>query len=234
MADRLLKRYKAASRPAVVAEANPGGPPARQGQLDALAAVQKRDLGTYVRVYAFLGQMFDYGNTAIEKRAIFFKRLLPLLEFGRRREGIDLSKVVLTHHRLKDQGSGVWRWASRGDYRLQPMTEPGGGQVQDKEGAAVGDRRQGQRPVRGELTDDDKLVYVNHVLKGKLLESDLLRQQGGQQRKEQFANSPDLAHEILNAVMDALAAHTTMNKQALDSDRVRSGLEHPARAGAAV
>jgi len=31
-------------------------------------------------------------------------RLLPLLEFGREREGIDLSKVVLTHHTLKDQG----------------------------------------------------------------------------------------------------------------------------------
>lgn len=78
----------------------------------------------------------------------------------------------------------------------------------------------------GELCDDDKLVYVNHVLKGKLLESDLLRQQAANNTKEQFANSPDLAHEILNAVMDALAAHTTMSKQALDSDRVRSGLKH--------
>ena len=29
----------------------------------------------------------------------------------------------------------------------------------------------------GELTDDDKLVYVNHVLKGKLLESEILVQQ---------------------------------------------------------
>jgi len=48
------------------------------------------------RLYAFLSQIFDYGNTAIEKRAIFYKRLLPLLEFGREREGVDLSKVVLT------------------------------------------------------------------------------------------------------------------------------------------
>ena len=55
-------------------------------------------------MYAFLSQIFDYGNTAIEKRFIFFKRLLPLLEFGREREGIDLSKVVLTHHTLKDKG----------------------------------------------------------------------------------------------------------------------------------
>ena len=43
-----------------------------------------------------LSQIFDYGNTAIEKRAIFFRRLLPLLEFGREREGVDLSRVVLT------------------------------------------------------------------------------------------------------------------------------------------
>lgn len=29
---------------------------------------------------------------------------------------------------------------------------------------------------RSELSDDDKLIYVNHVLKGKLLESDTLAQ----------------------------------------------------------
>lgn len=64
----------------------------------------KSDLGAFIRLYTFLSQIFDYGNTAIEKRAIFFKRLLPLLEFGREREGIDLSKVVLTHHHLKNLG----------------------------------------------------------------------------------------------------------------------------------
>ena len=42
-------------------------------------------MGAYIRLYTFLSQIFDYGNTAIEKRAIFFKRLLPLLEFGVRR-----------------------------------------------------------------------------------------------------------------------------------------------------
>jgi type I restriction enzyme R subunit len=60
-----------------------------QGAKDDMDALTlfKRDLGTFVRVYAFLSQMFDYGNTAIEKRAIFYKRLLPLLDFGRDREG---------------------------------------------------------------------------------------------------------------------------------------------------
>lgn len=64
----------------------------------------KSDMGAFIRVYTFLSQIFDYGNTAVEKRAIFYKRLLPLLEFGRERPGIDLSKVVLTHHKLKSLG----------------------------------------------------------------------------------------------------------------------------------
>ena len=53
-----------------------------------------------MRLYSFLSQICDYGNNELEKRAIFFRRLLPLLEFGREREGVDLSKVTLTHHRL--------------------------------------------------------------------------------------------------------------------------------------
>ena len=42
--------------------------------------------------------------------------------------------------------------------------------------------------------------------------------------KEQFANSSDLASKIMNAIMDALAAHGSMSKQALGSARVRAGL----------
>lgn len=43
--------------------------------------------------------------------------------------------------------------------------------------------------------------------------------------KAQFANSPTLSKEIMNAVLDALEAHTTMSKQAIASERVREGLK---------
>jgi type I restriction enzyme R subunit len=43
-----------------------------------------------------------------------------------------------------------------------------------------------------------------------LLKSDILVQQASN-NNEQFSNSPDLATEIMNAVMDALSAHTTMS-----------------------
>ena len=76
----------------------------------------------------------------------------------------------------------------------------------------------------GELTDADQLIYVNNVIKGKLLESDELRAQALNNSKTQFANSPTLANEILNAIIDAMAAHETMSRQALDSTKVREGL----------
>jgi type I restriction enzyme R subunit len=229
VADRLLKKYKAAQQAFAAAQAKqPDGPEsqAAKDELDALLLF-KRDLGTFVRVYAFLSQLFDYGNTAIEKRAIFFKHLLPLLEFGREREGVDLSKVVLTHHKLKDQGKRTLVLGEGdADYKLSPLTEPGGGQVQDKQKALLSEIVQKVNDLfEGELTDDDKLVYVNNVLLGKLLESDQLVQQAMNNSKGQFANSPDLDSELLNAIMDALTAHNTMSKQALDSERVRSGLK---------
>ena len=76
----------------------------------------------------------------------------------------------------------------------------------------------------GELSDDDKLVYVNHV-KGKLLESDILVQQASNNSKGQFDNSPDLDSALTDAIMDAFSAYTSMSKQALDSSRVRGGLK---------
>ena len=36
----------------------------------------KSDMGAFQRLYSFLSQIFDYGNTAIEKRFIFYRRLL--------------------------------------------------------------------------------------------------------------------------------------------------------------
>ena len=43
--------------------------------------------------------------------------------------------------------------------------------------------------------------------------------------EEQFASSPDLSQAILDAIMDALQAHTAMSSQALNSQRIRDGLK---------
>jgi type I restriction enzyme R subunit len=186
----------------------------------------KSDIASFLRVYTFLSQIFDYGNTEIEKRYLFYKVLLPLLDFSSERTTIDFSQVVLTHHALKNKGKQGLNLGVGPNPTLQPLTETGSGSVQEKEKALL---REIIAKVNdlfdGELTEDDKLVYVNDVIKGKLLESELLMQQAANNTKEQFANSPDLTNGILYAIMDALAAHSTMSKQALESEKLRSGLK---------
>jgi type I restriction enzyme R subunit len=223
---RLLQRYKSAQERLKIAVARNDAKTTEdaKNELNALVLF-KHDMSVFQRMYAFLSQIFDYGNTAIEKRFIFYKRLLPLLEFGREREGIDLSRVTLTHHNLKDQGKRNVPLGEGESPKLNPLTESGGGSVQEKEKARLAEIITKINDLfEGDLTEDDRLVYVNNVIKGKLLESVILVQQAANNTKEQFANSPDLSNELLNAIMDALAAHNTMSKQALESERVRSGL----------
>ena len=225
--DRLMKRYKAAQEALKVAKDKNDKPAteAAQNELNALILF-KSDMGAFLRLYTFLSQIFDYGNTAIEKRSIFYKRLLPLLEFGREREGIDLSKVTLTHHNLKNLGKRAMSLSDGDKTKLEPMTEAGSGSVQEKEKALLAEIIEKVNDLfEGELTDQDKLVYVNNVIKGKLLESETLRQQATNNTKEQFANSPDLKTELMNAIIGALEAHTAMSTQALDSETVRAGLK---------
>lgn len=227
VADRLVKLFRSArSRHAAAREVE--DEKVVKSALDEMSALAlfKSDIGSFQRMYSFLSQIFDYGNTAIEKRFIFYKRLTPLLEFGREREGVDLSKVVLTHHTLKSLGKLPMQ-AGNGDAPvLPPISEAGSGSIQEKERQRLDEIIARVNDLfEGDLTDDDRLVYVNNVIKGKLLESDELVTQARNNTKAQFANSPTLATEILNAVMDALTAHTTMSKQALDSQQVRDGLK---------
>jgi type I restriction enzyme R subunit len=227
VADRLLKRYKAAKLDKTQAD-ELGDTKASQVAKDILDALVlfKNDMGSFVRLYSFLSQIFDYGNTDIEKRFLFFKRLIPLLEFGRERDTVDLSKVVLTHHTLKNHGKQPLNLNADGTSKLPPMDAVGTGSVQEKQQAYLKEIIQKVNGLfEGELSDDDQLVYVNGVLKGKLLENETLVSQAASNSKEQFANSPDLKEAVMHAIMDALEAHTTMSTQALGSERVRDGLK---------
>ncbi|MEC5206881.1 type I restriction enzyme R subunit [Vogesella perlucida] len=226
VADKLLKRYKQAhlDRAQALAQQDDKAAQAAKDVMDALQLF-KGDMGAYVRLYAFLSQIFDYGNTDIEKRQLFYRRLLPLLEFGRERDTVDLSKVVLTHHTLKNKGRQTLYLTQGEAPKLAGMDAVGSGAVQEKQTAWLEEIIDSLNGLfEGELSDTDQLVYVNGVIKGKMLEDELLVQQAMSNTKEQFANSPDLANSLLNAIMDALDAHTSMSSQALNSARVRDGI----------
>jgi type I restriction enzyme, R subunit len=224
--DRLMKRYKAAQERLreAAGRGEPSAIKAAQDELDALILF-KNDMGAYLRLYTFLSQIFDYGNTGIEKRAIFYKRLLPLLEFGREREGIDLSKVVLTHHHLKDQGQRALPLGTGDTPKLAPITEAGSGSVQEQQKVYMAELISKLNDLFGnDTSEQDQLRYVNGTILGKVAESATLQQQAANNTKEQFANSPDLHTELQNAIIESYDAHTAMSTKALNSPIVLRGI----------
>lgn len=56
-------------------------------------------------------------------------------------------------------------------------------------------------------------------------QSEKLAEQAVNNTKEPFANSPDLANEIMGAVMESLTARTAMSKQALNSPKLRADVK---------
>ncbi|QDV56473.1 type I restriction endonuclease subunit R [Rosistilla oblonga] len=226
VADRLLRQYADAKQAILEAEERKDET-AAQAAKDKMNALLmfRTDVTTYQSAYTFLSQIFDYGNTDFEKRFIFFKYLIRLLKFGREREGVDLSEVVLTHHTLRDKGKQPMKLADQTYPELKPISEAGSGMVREKEKAYLAEIIQKVNDLfEGDLTDNDKLIYVNNVILGKLLESETLIQQAANNTKEQFANSPDLTPETIDAIITAFDAHTEMSTQALNNPETLRGL----------
>jgi type I restriction enzyme, R subunit len=226
VSDRMLKRYKAAQAELGVAQdrSDVKAADAAKEAMDALILF-KGDMGAYLRLYTFLSQVFDYGNTAIEKRAIFYKRLLPLLEFGREREGVDLSKVVMTHHHLKHLPASSLLSSNGETSKLAPMTEIGSGSVREPQTVYMAELIAKLNDLFGaDTTDQDKLRWVNGTLLGKVADSEKLRAQAQNNTKMQFTNSPDLKPALENAIIASYDAHSSLSKQALNSPAVLRGL----------
>lgn len=226
IAQRLMNAYREARQAMRQAEDinDPDGIKAAKDELDSLTLFRS-DMGTYVRFYTFLCQIFDYGNTALEKRAMVFKRLLPLLEFEREVSTVDLSKVVLTHHHLRNKGQRRLDLV-QGDAEKLAGLNPGGGSVQDKDKALLSEIIAKLNDLfTGDLSDEDKVTYVRAVIRGKLLESTTLQQQASANSKEQFGASPDLGTALMDAIISALDAHQSMSSQALGSESIRNGMK---------
>jgi type I restriction enzyme R subunit len=222
---RFDARWKAAS--ALAASADPAeakeGKEAQDGLL-----LAKSDMGSFLRLYDFLSQIFDYEDTDLERSAITLRLLLPLLHAERSRESVDLKGMVLTHHALRDRGTRELRLGAPSpdgdDGRLDPGS-PGGGKVRESEKAALGEVISKVNDLfEGEdLTDADKVSYVRH-LRDRMLENPVLERQAGANTKEQFSDSPDFKDALTDAIVGAFESHRAMSERAMRSDSVRDGL----------
>ena len=224
--NRLEKQFAAAKSAHALAKSgnDESGMQVAKDTMEALILF-RTDLMTYIRAYTFLSQIFNYGNTDFEKRAIFFRCLSRLLKFGLEREGVDLSEVRLTHHRLSPRNEMNLPLSTSDAPKLKPITEVGSGSVQEKEKAWLRDVIDQLNTLYGtDTTDGDKLSHAS-VVESKILESKTLQSQAVNNSEEQFGSSPDLTNEILTAIMESMDIQQEFSIRAINSAEIREGLK---------
>ncbi len=206
-----VDRYRA-RHAAAVAEADVHG-------IEALELF-RHDIGSYVRAYEFLAQIFDYQDSDLERQYHFLKLLSRLLRETLQHESIDLSGVQLTHYRLKPQEKTTIA-LSHDSPPLPPLSGAGTGQPRDPEMIALSELIQAVNDLfEGDLSNADRVAYVDHVV-GKLMENDTLASQAQHNTKEQFALGA-FDQVFLDTIIEGLDHYQAMASQVLSNDAVKA------------
>lgn len=192
-----------------------------QKALDQISLLVK-DVGTYSKLYEFLGQILNYEDTDLAKRYAFFKHLIhPLKDVIKYspddRPQIDLSGVKLTHYSVRAKDSQHLQLDPNKASELEGILDAGSGKVNPKEKVFLSEIIQKLNDLfEGELTGTDIINYANAV-KDKLLESQDLAQQAANNTKPQFALG-DIRGMVTDAVIEHRSANNSMAGQILSDD----------------
>ncbi|MFC5132948.1 type I restriction enzyme subunit R domain-containing protein [Paeniglutamicibacter kerguelensis] len=173
----------------------------------------RKDLGSFIRAYDFLSQIFDFADADLEKRSIYYKHLLPVLRVNDAKVALDLSGVALAKYALKDKGQAQLQLTGE-DAGLKPPTEVGTGQAKDPVLSTWEEIiQQANLPFEGE--EMDAVAHFVEGVRRELVKNDTLQKQAQNNSRSHFGSSPDLAQAITDAVANSMDSHYNLSLQAL-------------------
>ena len=173
----------------------------------------RKDMRSFVSLYDFLSQIYEFGDTEHYKRALFLRHLVQLVgDQPGGEELIDLSDVQLVSIRQKKTSSGDI--GLTGGAALKGTTAVGGGQVREKQRGPLEEVIEKINEIfAGEGVDaspSQQEAWVS-ALVAPLMEDEKLLGQAGANSLEQFLASPNLERSAMGAVYaneDAFAKMT--------------------------
>lgn len=184
--------------------------------------VFRHDLGSFTRAYDFLTQIITYDDADLARRAALYRLLLPLLATERLRDAIDLTGLLMTHHRIRQGSSidGIPGGSEGGS--LTPGQDVGTGSAREVKTTMQALVEQMNGLFEGELSDADLISYAQHV-SAKMLENETLEKQAAASPKERFLHG-DFRQAMMKAVIESMKSHKTMSDQVLGRLDVQEGL----------
>jgi type I restriction enzyme R subunit len=203
--DRFWKKYQAAI------EAND------KLEIDRLVDFRK-SVDSFTKAYDFLSQLYNYGDTDIEKKAIFLHLLAREIRANSPRESIDLEGVELAKLGFKKHAE-VKIDLTGDSGALKPITAVGGGSAHDPVMTTLREAVAQMNAIFDDpdLTDADGEGIVAYV-SAKARENVNIQKQAKANTVEQFLESQDLMTVLLGALFASQGNFTSMTKELAEDD----------------
>ena len=182
----------------------------------------RHDLGTFIRSYEFLSQIISYDDPDLARREVVFRLLLPLLATERLADPVDLTGLIMTHHRIREGSSMDGIPAGETGGGLSPITGAGMGSATPVKTTLQVLLEQMNGLFEGELSDADLISYAQHI-SSKMMEHPGLQQQAQNSTKDNFLHG-DFKDTMISAVVESMKNHASMSRQVLNKPEVREGL----------
>ena len=188
------------------------------------AEIFKKNVAEFVRAYGFLSQIYDYGDTELEKRSLFFAGLTRLLKNDQDDNEIDLSDVQMTHYHKKVSFAGHIVLDDGTAVELAPIKSIGTAKVWQQKYGPLADVIKIMNEILGAGIEDEHQVVFLAATAQKLTEVESLRDQARNNSREQFKNAGDveaLGEEMLVRAKDELADKNERQNAAIQESLTR-------------
>jgi type I restriction enzyme R subunit len=198
----------------------------QEGDTEAVkrAEIFEKDAALFVRAYNFLSQIYDYGDTELEKRSLFFAGLTRLLKDDQDDNEIDLVDVQMTHYNKKVGFEGKIDLKSGTAIDLGPAISTGTAKAWQTKYGPLAEVIKIMNEILGTGIDDEHQLVFLVTTAQKLTEVDSLRDQARNNSREQFKNAGDveaIGEEMLVLAKDELAEKSDRQNAAIQESMTR-------------
>lgn len=189
-----------------------------------LTEIFKKNGAEFVRAYGFLSQIYNYADTDLEKRSLFFAGLTRLLKNDQDNNEIDVSHVQMTHYKSTVGFNGRINLDDGTTVELKPITSIGTARAWQEKYGPLAEVIKIMNEILGAGVDDEHQIAFLFATAQKLTEDESLRDQARHNSREQFKNAGDveaIGEEMLVNAKDELAAKNERQDAAINESLTR-------------
>jgi type I restriction enzyme R subunit len=187
-------------------------------ELDRLEDFRKTLL-SFTKTYDFLSQIYNYEDTSLEKKAIFYRLLSREIRDNSPRETIDLDGVELAKLGFRKSDTVKLDLGSE-EGALKPLTAAGSGVAHDPVLTTIIEAIEQMNNLFDDegLTNGDFEGFITYIA-AKAGEETKIQDQAKANTLERFLESPDLRPLLLAALFAATGNFQTMGKELAEDDQ---------------